>query len=133
VIYLVKERPLTMGTYCFRSSLIRLALRGPRRCCLLRKTVSLVPHKFPISLVSRQILYLPDSNHIVNIFLHPRRHCHGFGFSNQKHMVQTRASVRTLTMSSAGSIHYRKLLHPIFSVSSQKLFHDFSTRSRWHH
>ena len=50
------------------SSLTRSALRGPRRCCLLRKTVPLVPHKFPISLVSHQIFYPPDSNHIVNIF-----------------------------------------------------------------
>ena len=67
MIYPVKEHPLTMCTFCFRSRLTRLALRG-RRCCLLRKTVQLVPHKFPIFLVSHQILYLPYSNHIVNIF-----------------------------------------------------------------
>ena len=41
--------------FCFRSSLTRLALRGLHRCCLLRKTVPLVPHKFPISLVSHQL------------------------------------------------------------------------------
>ena len=68
MIYLAKEHLLTMFTVCFLSSLTRSALRGPRRCCLLRKTVPLVPHKFPISLVSHQIFYPPDSNHIVNIF-----------------------------------------------------------------
>ena len=68
MIYPVKEHPLTMCTFCFRSRLTKLALRGPRRCCLLRKTVPLVPLKFPISLVSHQILYLPYSNHVVNIF-----------------------------------------------------------------
>lgn len=68
MIYLAKEHLLTMFTFCFLSSLTRSALRGPRRCCLLRKTVPLVPHKFPISLVSHQIFYPPDSNHIVNIF-----------------------------------------------------------------
>ena len=68
MIYLAKEHPLTMFTFCFSSSLTRLALRGPRRCCLLRKTVPLVPQKFPISLVAHQIFYPPDSNHIVNIF-----------------------------------------------------------------
>ena len=32
----------------------KVGLGGPHRCCLLRKTVLHVPHKFPISLVSPQ-------------------------------------------------------------------------------
>ena len=79
LVYLVKEDPKTMCTFCFRSSLIRLALQGPLRCCLLRKTVPPVTHKFPISLVSHKNSL--SSRVIFSTFFplsHPRRHCHVF-------------------------------------------------------
>ena len=53
------------------SFLIKLNKVGTSRSSSMlfaKKTVPLVPHKFPISLVSHQIFYPPDSNHIVNIF-----------------------------------------------------------------
>ena len=134
MIYPVKEHPLTMCPFCFRSRLTRLALRGPRRCCLLRKTVPLVPHKFPISLVSHQILYLPDSNHIVNIFptSSSPRSCIRFiriksTWHRRAHQC-ARSQCQPLAQYTTGNY-----FTSTFQSQTQKLFHDFSTRSRWHH
>ena len=52
--FLVSEDLSTRRTFCRRSSSTKLALCDRHLCCLLRKTVPHVPHRFPISLVFHQ-------------------------------------------------------------------------------
>ena len=63
---------------------------------------------FPFLLCLIKFSILPIAIILSIFFLHPRR-----------------ASVRTLTMSTAGSIHYRKLPHPNFSVTKSSFFTIF--------
>ena len=127
--YLVKEDPSTMCTFCFRFSLIRLALEGPLRSCLLRKTVPPVHINFPFLLCLIKILFLPDINHIFDVFPTipsssplSRIRC----IANQSRWYKRAHKCACLTMSTAGSIHYKSVGLCPFRVLSEGIWVSYN-------
>ena len=115
--YLVKEDPSTMCTFCFLFSLITLALEGPLRCCLLRKTAPPVAHKFPISLVSHKNSL---SSRYQSYF---RRFSY---YPNQSRWYKRAHKCACLTMSTAGSIHYKSVGLCPFRVLSEGIWVSYN-------
>ena len=106
---MVSEDLSTRRTFCRRSSSTRLSLCGRHLCCLLRKTVPHVPHRFPISLVfhqnslsSRSWSYFQRVS--TNSCSSPLS-CIRFN-ANQSTWIQDTHKCACSLMSTAGQIHY---------------------------